>query len=433
MAPQLADAPHITANTLQLVTCNLKARFRSDSLEGLDYYVVPMVMLTEGVHNGSNGPLYYPPEELAKTPVVWNHKPIVVYHPQLNGQSVSACDKVILESRKVGVILNTRFIGNKLKAEAWLRKDRLGQVDKRVLNALEKGQPIEVSTGLFTDNQGPGGTWNGESYVATARNYRPDHLAILPDQKGSCSISDGAGLLMNADKNTSGKTAGNHSTRKDTKMNGTATKEDVVDEIIANAKSGWSETDRDFLLNLDDDKLDKVAANAADDTVEEELEDETTDKKGNKKPGKGKAADAVDPTDPTTGGKGQAAASKTPVKAKEQAPVDNETIRNALAGMTADEYLDMAPDGVGDMLRSGMAAFNAEKGRVIATITANKANTFTEDFLGTKSMDELRAISKLAANTAPRTPRYVGEVNGITANVGQQDVLVAPGMTFEQK
>jgi hypothetical protein len=30
-----------------------------------------------------------------------------------------------------------------------------------------------------------------------ARNYRPDHLAVLPDQRGACSLTDGCGVMVN--------------------------------------------------------------------------------------------------------------------------------------------------------------------------------------------------------------------------------------------
>ena len=185
---------------IQNIVVNVKPRVRYDTLEGKKCMVVPMVMLTEGVHAGSKGPLYYPPEELGKTPVVWNHKPIVIYHPTMNGQSISACDPDVINTRKVGVILNTRFQKGKLTAEAWLDPDRLKDVDSRVLNDVKAGRMVEVSTGLFTDNDDEDGTWNGEKYLAVARNFRPDHLAILPDQKGACSIADGAGLLRNSAK-----------------------------------------------------------------------------------------------------------------------------------------------------------------------------------------------------------------------------------------
>jgi len=185
-------------NELQTITANIGPMLRHDRMEGREFIVAPMVMLTEGVHAGSNGPLYYPPEELSKTPAVWNHKPIVVYHPEMNGQAVSACDPDIITNRKVGVIMRAGFDAPKLHAEAWMEVDRLKEVDERVLDALEAGKMVEVSTGLFTDNEKEEGEWNGESYTAIARNFRPDHLAILPDRKGACSIADGAGLMRNA-------------------------------------------------------------------------------------------------------------------------------------------------------------------------------------------------------------------------------------------
>lgn len=184
--------------SLERIVANVKPAVRRDRMENRDWLVVPMVMLTEGVHAGSNGPLYYPEAELSKTPAVWNHKPIVVYHPEINGVGVSACSPEILTSRKVGVIMNTTYDAKsgKLRAEAWLDPERVKSVDPRVMDALERNQLVEVSTGLFTDNSKEDGTWGDETYNAIARNYRPDHLAILPDQKGACSIADGAGLLQ---------------------------------------------------------------------------------------------------------------------------------------------------------------------------------------------------------------------------------------------
>lgn len=185
-------------NQFQVITCNLDTvNVRHDILEGRNHLVVPMVMLLEGVHQGSGGPLYYPESELSKTPVVWNHKPIVVYHPIYNGQPISACDPAVIESSKVGLIMNTRWEDGKLKSEAWLEVNRCDKVDKRIMKKINKKEMIELSTGVFTDNEDAEGEWNGEKYTAIARNYRPDHLALLPDQKGACSIKDGAGLMRN--------------------------------------------------------------------------------------------------------------------------------------------------------------------------------------------------------------------------------------------
>lgn len=180
---------------LQNITLNFAPVVRHEELHGRPYIVAPMAMMTEGVHNGSNGPLFYPAAELKKTPVVWNMKPVVVYHPGMNGRGISACDPDVLEKQQVGMVMNAHY-DKKLRAEAWLEVERLKAVDERVLNALEKGELMEVSTGLFTDNEFDPGQFGTEDYELVARNHRPDHLAILPDKIGACSIADGAGLLQ---------------------------------------------------------------------------------------------------------------------------------------------------------------------------------------------------------------------------------------------
>lgn len=185
----------------QTFTFNLLPKqARLEKLEDKEYTVVPMVILTEGVHNGSNGSLYYPPDELGKTPESWDHKPIVVYHPEVNGKGVSACSPDVINTRKVGLMMNTKWDrkNKRLKSEAWIDAARANTVDERVMEGINTNTVMEVSTGVNIDQELTEGEWNGEEYDAIARNYRPDHLAILPDQIGACSTKDGAGLLRNA-------------------------------------------------------------------------------------------------------------------------------------------------------------------------------------------------------------------------------------------
>ena len=202
---------------LQRIKVNFTGNIRHDSMGDRKYLVAPMIMLVEGVHDGSSGPLLYLEEDMIKTPQIWNHKPVVVYHPSKDGQGVSACDPNILSTRGIGVIMNTS-VGEvtvkdadskdvkrtALRAEAWLEEDRMDKVDERIAEAVEKNQMMELSTGLYTDNESAeeNAEWNGEKYDAIARSYRPDHLALLPDLKGACSIEDGAGFLrLNAKPN----------------------------------------------------------------------------------------------------------------------------------------------------------------------------------------------------------------------------------------
>lgn len=169
---------------------------KRQTLYGRDYLVAPMTLIVPGVLNGSQGPLYYPPEEVAKYPEVWNHKPITLNHPP-NG----ANDPAILNQTQLGFLLNARYEGGKLVADGWFDVYRVAQVDKRILANLLEGNALELSTGLSVDQEGIANEaeHNGKKYKTIARNYRPDHLAILPDSIGACSIQDGCGVLVNAE------------------------------------------------------------------------------------------------------------------------------------------------------------------------------------------------------------------------------------------
>lgn len=182
------------------IQCNKSGAVRYDRMNGKEYVVVPMVMIVEGVLNGSAGPAFYPAEELEKFPASWNHKPVVVYHPELNGQPLSACDPDILTVQGIGLIMNSSWEKEdgkkgKLKAEAWLEQSRVEEVDERVAEAIKSNQMLELSTGLFFDAELKDGEFDGRDYKMVARNYRPDHLAVLPDKVGACSVEDGAGFI----------------------------------------------------------------------------------------------------------------------------------------------------------------------------------------------------------------------------------------------
>jgi len=181
---------------LEFITTNLEApQIRREYLGGKEFIVTRGTTIVPGVLPGSQGALYYPPEECARNAWAWDHMPITVYHPTKNGMGVSAHDPDVLEKQGVGFIRDT-IMNGKLNSEFWFDVDRTRRVDNRVLQMLEKGQKIELSTGLFTDNEPAGlnAQFNGRTYDAVARNYRPDHIAILPDLQGACNIADGCGV-----------------------------------------------------------------------------------------------------------------------------------------------------------------------------------------------------------------------------------------------
>lgn len=503
----------------QKIVTNFTGIVRNDTMEGRDYLVAPMIMIVEGVHEGSNGPLYYPAEELSKIPAVWNHKPIIVYHPESDdGVGISACDPDILTNRKIGVIMNASIdsmeveINKKkvkivcLKSEAWLEIDRMNIVDGRIAEAIEKNEVMELSTGLFTDNEVVDGDWHGESYTAIARNYRPDHLALLPDLVGACSIEDGAGFLrLNKAKDgfvlditaLDDKTrkcflknkesfvkifnrsiiktiteneisfedvrqrlqsmlkeklgddefvwvedvfddyfvyerAGDLHKQEYNDIDGSISfqglpitvvketnypikvnerkkimkKKELIDALIKNEGTLWTEDDREDMMEFDEEILNKMSPIVKNE--EEAVENKTEVAK---------------------------AAEKGVVDIASKQKEDTKNEEDAVENMTAEEYIDKkVPNELQDVLRSGLASHNADKAKLITVITANEKNTFTKEQLEAKDLRELRRVASLAANTEKQQNElsnlnYTGQGDPII-NDEEQEVLEVPVMNF---
>ena len=172
---------------------------RTEVYEGKEHLVVPVVMMVEGVHNGSHGPILHTIEELGKFPGAWNGIPIPVLHPKEGDSFISANSPKVLQKQRVGWVFNTHVDGKKLKAEAWLEKDKLGKVSPKTLTMIQSNLPMDVSVGVFTEDEETPGEWNGVKYRAIARNHRPDHLALLPGETGACSWEKGCGVRVNAE------------------------------------------------------------------------------------------------------------------------------------------------------------------------------------------------------------------------------------------
>lgn len=467
-------------NQFSTITFNLDSpRMRFDTLEGRQYMVVPMVMLTEGVHAGSSGPLFYPGSELGKTPAVWNHKPIVVYHPQINGKGVSACDPDILNNRKIGLILNTRHSPPKLHSEAWLDVARTKKIDNRILVALEKGEMIELSTGLFTDNERTEGEFNGKAYTAIARNYRPDHLAILPDQKGACSIQDGAGLLrvntsshgetrqlLNAalkesrvisvfDKQVVFEQDGKIHKQDYTINGGVVVLEGTQEQVIQNQVTEFRTLDGTFIGNKEKTHMNKaefilaLIANTAwtedDRSLLETMSEEQLKRAGTIQNVDDPNADdaAKKKADETAAAKAAEAGTEAGIAAAAKAKVAETLAANK--AKTADEYINNAPEGLRDMLAIGLRAHQNEKTKVIDAITANERCSFTKEQLEGKDLGELHQIAQLLPQVANATPttnfgmladalsRSGGTGTGSNPNVANEEPLPAtPALTFDK-
>ena len=412
---------------MEQIVANLSGKTRRVTRHSREYLVAPMTLIVPGVLNGSNGPLYYPLDELTKTASAWNDMPIVVQHP--NGGS--GRQPSVLDASKVGRVYNATTNG-KLKAEGWFDVEALRRVDTRVLAALDAGQPMELSTGLYTDNEEAeeGANHNGTAYTHVARNYRPDHLAILPDSLGACSIKDGCGLLVNQDPTTAqrfrdtckqfsdavlglfvephtNKTKGARPpvTNKKEPVMTDAERKTMVDYIVANCDY-CEEADRETLNALSDERL-KAQHDAMKKAEQAELvanaaRKEFTDPQG---------------TVHTWNEEKQAWDSKP----KEDKPVANKDDKPAL---TADQKEDLA------FARQVREERRAE---AVAKITANETNKLTQEQLDAMPLEALQAVAESIPSKQSKQPaaNYAGAVTPANPTANAEKKFASFGLPHE--
>ena len=179
------------------------SNIRTETLNGREYTVVPIVALVEGVLQGATSPT---PElalssEFGKVPQSWNGRPLVMNHPQDNGQPVPAGDLNAWRGYHIGFVFNSKIEDSKLLVEAWIdnaRVEELGGDAVETLSRINNGDNIEVSTGLFADTVQTHGVYNNAQYQGVWKNVIPDHLALLSNGTiGACSNEDGCGLALN--------------------------------------------------------------------------------------------------------------------------------------------------------------------------------------------------------------------------------------------
>jgi predicted GNAT family acetyltransferase len=170
---------------------------REESLNGRKHLVAPMTMIVPGVLPGSNGAILYPRSKINERPNRWNGMPIVVNHPEDElGKKVSAREPEVIQKFGIGQVFNAKG-GDKLTAEAWIDIEKTLAVEPRIIEDLKSNKKIELSTGLYTKTFKRAGNHNGATYNQVLSEFDPDHLAILPDDRGACNLDDGCGLNVN--------------------------------------------------------------------------------------------------------------------------------------------------------------------------------------------------------------------------------------------
>ena len=367
-------------------SANMSKLVETKQFDGRDFYVVPVVLICEGVHNG----VYYSCEELGNLAEGWNGRPVTRNHPvqvvSLDDGSeveipISANNPTVHEKQTIGKLFNVFFESPKLKGEAWIDIEKAKAVAPDVIELLEAEAQIEVSTGMFQFENSENGVWNNEDYSCVAHEIRPDHLAFLPDQKGACSWEDGGGApRINAEKGGHGDPRFNEVDKKLNwlqsaikKLLGNVQnqvqgedmmdKEKIVQKLIAHEATKWTEDDTEMLMGLEESVLEALQPVVTDNAEQEE------------------ALNAKDAEIASLKAKIEELGKKEPAKTFEE-----------LAANASDEM----KEAIDEMKRVRVERRNA----FIETIKANEANPYTDEQLAQKATEELEGLAKLAGNAS---------------------------------
>lgn len=439
-------------NNMEIHTNNIKSEYpiRYENYLGKNHMVVPVVIMIEGVHNGSGGPTLYTEEELSKFPSSWNGRPVPIYHPEDDGCPISCNEPAVIEKQSVGHLFRTFFEDGKLKSEAWIDLNKVQDISPETYNSLITGSPLEVSTGLFSDNEYITGEFNGEEYHMIAKNIRPDHLALLPGEVGACSFADGCGVRVNDEGGGSEEMDVNNineDTQKEVvgllesksssintmrdfigrdEFNEDATKELVgmlnkdvernqmikdligikenneggekpmkvnkeikekVDSLIENETTKFKEEDREWLETMEVCKLDKLVP-------EEKVEDE-------------KVETATD--EPVAN-----------ITKEDAIKVLRETMQNP------NQFMDLLPKEMKEQVSYGLKLHKEKRQELIDRITSN--SDLTPEMFENENIEKLEAFANAVK---PKTDFTVQAAFNKTSNDYEEDVLFPPGVKFD--
>lgn len=171
------------------------AAIKREKRNGRDVIIVPSATLPDDVVMND---ILYPAAEIAKSFKTLERTPAPLGHPSVNGKFLSARDPEGLNQGWIGAWNeNVRQEGGRVLLDKVIDVERANQSEggKRVLAAIDAGDPVHTSTGLLAIMDAA----NGDvPYKFTARDIEFDHDAILLDEDGAATPDQGVGMMVNS-------------------------------------------------------------------------------------------------------------------------------------------------------------------------------------------------------------------------------------------
>ena len=189
----------VSLNKGQRARVNIRTLVNSGSIRkerrhGRDKIIVPSVTMPDDII--MNG-LKYPADEIANSFKSLNNTPAPLGHPTIDGMFVSASDPEGINIGWIGAHNeNVRREDGRVLLDKVIDVQRANENagGRAVLEAIEKGNPIHTSTGLFCELDDP----EDDSHEFVARNIEFDHDAILLGEDGAATPEDGVGMMVNS-------------------------------------------------------------------------------------------------------------------------------------------------------------------------------------------------------------------------------------------
>lgn len=470
---------------------NSDVEIREESLFGSTYTVVPVVAMVEGVRFGANqkSAELGLADDFGENVSLWNNRPLVLNHPQNSeGNYVSANSPSVLESYAFGITMNAFVEDKKLKLEAWIDKARISALggdfqetyDRIIAQNAE--DIVEVSVGFFCDVIEKKGKFKGQAYTGIWKNIKPDHLAILPNAIGACSVADGCGIPRINKENEmppelvadtthtctcedpNACTCTEETPEVQTKKRGSgvpkikANKEDRTQEreqiqtlvsqtissnvysrdalqlLNAAAKQKFGASADPYVYGFTQDymifdmwesgsgyKVYKQGINVSESTVEfvgEKSEVILLTRLVDLETKEDLKPNVVNTEDDMPNDNEQTTTTEKPEVQTQEQP----------KALTTQEYIEQAPVEVREVLQRNMKVYEDQKSSLIKTLMEQKGNKFTEEELKTHTIETLEKFVSLAQVS------FVGQATATSINIRDNvsDNVIAPKV-FEKK
>lgn len=171
------------------IAASIGGQSRRVTENGVEYVVAPIVAVKEGVLNGE---LIYA-DAIGRLLDEWEDTPMTIDHPPKEFQESLSATHAWVRQNEVGRMRNVQIGQSRLKGEVWLPAGQSSEAVQKLIQRIERGETIEVSVGFLSVYVQQSGTLGTKKFREIAQDMAPNHVALLPNDVGACSIADGCG------------------------------------------------------------------------------------------------------------------------------------------------------------------------------------------------------------------------------------------------